>query len=51
MNTLERGYSITYDEKGRIVTTVENIVVGSTIGVRLSDGSLKSVVKSKSINA
>lgn len=46
-NTLQRGYSITTDTKGKILRSVENVVVGSTIGVRLSDGSIKSTVKTK----
>ncbi|MEK9146903.1 MAG: exodeoxyribonuclease VII large subunit [Patescibacteria group bacterium] len=47
-NTLDRGYSIATDFQGKIIRTIANVVVGSTIGVRLSDGNLKSVVKSKS---
>ncbi|MEK7581197.1 MAG: exodeoxyribonuclease VII large subunit [Patescibacteria group bacterium] len=47
-NTLKRGYSLTTDENGRVIRSVASVVVGQKIGVKLSDGSLTSVVKSKS---
>ena len=46
-NTLSRGYSITTDEKGRPVRSVDSVVVGSALEVKLADGSLKTTVKSK----
>ena len=47
-NTLKRGYSITSDEQGRVLRSVNGVVVGSTIGIKLSDGKLKSKVVEKS---
>jgi len=46
-NTLLRGYSITTDEKGKVLKSVKEIVVGQTIGVKLAVGSLISKVKTK----
>lgn len=46
-NTLKRGYSITFDESGKVLKDIGSIVVGSTIGVRLASGSLKSKVLEK----
>ena len=46
-NTLSRGYSITTDEKGRVLKSIAGVVVGDTIGVKLADGRLKSQVKQK----
>lgn len=49
-NTLSRGYSITFDTEGRIVRGIESVVVGQTIGVKLTDGLIKSKVTSKEKN-
>ena len=46
-NTLSRGYSITMDSKGKIINSIKSVVVGSTVGVKLTDGSFTSIVKSK----
>ncbi len=46
-NTLERGYSITYNENGQIVTSVNLVEPQSTIDVKLRDGKIKAKVKSK----
>lgn len=46
-NTLSRGYSITTDQNGRILRSVENVVVGKLIGVRLTDGNITSKVLKK----
>lgn len=46
-NTLSRGYSITTDEKGRIIRNIRNVVIGQIIGVKLSGGSLSSKVLTK----
>lgn len=46
-NTLERGYAIAADERGQILRSVKNVEVGHIIGVRLTDGSLKSKVTQK----
>lgn len=47
-NTLKRGYSITRDAKGKILSGIADVVLESTIDVRLSDGHIESIVKSKS---
>ncbi len=44
MSVLERGYSLTTDEKGSLVKTAGQIQVGSTMTTRFSKGSLKSKV-------
>ncbi|MDP2633116.1 MAG: exodeoxyribonuclease VII large subunit, partial [Candidatus Curtissbacteria bacterium] len=49
-NTLKRGYSITTDKNGTVLRSVGNVVVGSTIGIKLADGRLSSTVKAKSNN-
>lgn len=46
-NTLERGYAIATDSNGRVLKSVNAVVVGDMIGVKLSTGSLTSEVKSK----
>jgi exodeoxyribonuclease VII large subunit len=45
--TLERGYSITTAESGRVVKDVADIVIGDTIAVKLFRGALVTKVKSK----
>lgn len=47
-NTLKRGYSITTDQKGNIVKSANNVVIGQTLEVKLSTGRLTTKVKSKS---
>ena len=49
-NTLSRGYSITTDDKGKILKSIESVVVGDIIGVKLADGRLKSKVSTKAQN-
>ncbi len=46
-NTLKRGYSITTNTQGKVIKSVAAVVVGSTIGIKLANGSIKSQVKSK----
>lgn len=46
-NTLTRGYSITTDSSGRILRSTDAVVVGDTIGVKLTDGTIISRVTSK----
>lgn len=48
-NTFERGYSVVTDNGGKILRSIDSIVVGSTVAVKLIDGSFKSSVKSKVI--
>ena len=43
--TLERGYSITTDESGRLLRRVEDAAAGQYLMTRLSDGELRSVVE------
>lgn len=49
-NTLSRGYSITLDPSGKIIRSIEAVVVGSQVAVKLAGGSFKSQVKSKEKN-
>jgi len=42
---LRRGYSITYDESGRIIKTVKSIIPESTLKTQLQDGVVKSRVE------
>ncbi len=46
-NTLSRGYSITTDLAGSVIKSIDSIVVGSILGVKLARGSIKTHVKSK----
>lgn len=48
--TLGRGYSLTFDLSGRLVRSIDSVVIGSIIGVKLADGKLKTQVKAKSKN-
>lgn len=50
-NTLSRGYSIVTDEASHVIRSIASVQIGSTIGVKVLDGRLKSTVKSKSKNA
>ncbi|MFC3853798.1 exodeoxyribonuclease VII large subunit [Salinispirillum marinum] len=42
--TLQRGYSITQDEQGKVVTSAKRLAVGQTLTHRLADGQVKSTV-------
>jgi exodeoxyribonuclease VII large subunit len=42
---LDRGYSVTYDETGSILTCTKDIKKGQTIKTRLSKGEFLSEVK------
>ena len=46
LHTLERGYSITLDDKGKAVTAIEQLRSGDTIRTRLHNGSIISHVDS-----
>jgi len=46
-NTLNRGYSITTDKKGKVIKSTKYVVVGELIGVKLAQGNLKSRITSK----
>ncbi len=43
-NILERGFSITYDQNGKVLKSINNIAAGSAISVKLKDGRIKSKV-------
>lgn len=47
-NTLARGYAIASDKSGKVLRSAKGVVVGDTVGVRLVDGTLGTIVKSKS---
>lgn len=49
-NTLGRGYSITFDTQGKIIRNIDSVVVGQMVGVKLTDGLIKSKVTFKSKN-
>lgn len=42
---LSRGYSITYDKDGKVISNVNNINVGDILVTRLSNGEVTSTVK------
>ena len=46
LQTLERGYSITLNKKGKAITSIEQIKSGDTIKTRLHDGHIISQVES-----
>ena len=46
LNTLARGYSITYDDNGQVVRSAGTVKTGSTIVSRLEKGNIESTVKS-----
>ncbi len=45
-NTLDRGYSITYNQNGQIIKTIAAVEQQSSIGVKLRDGLINAKVKS-----
>ena len=47
MRVVERGFSLTFNEDGKIISSIEEIKTDSKITTRLSDGELISVVKEK----
>ncbi|MGM9538826.1 MAG: exodeoxyribonuclease VII large subunit [Candidatus Onthomonas sp.] len=47
LKVLARGYSLTQDEGGKLLTSVEQVQPGQGIQVRLSDGSLDCTVMKK----
>ena len=44
---LKRGYSMTVDEEGRVVHSIENLSAGQMLKTRLSDGWVRSNVLSR----
>lgn len=47
-NTLARGYAIATDDSGKVLRSTKGVVLGDTVGVRLVDGTLGTIVKNKS---
>jgi exodeoxyribonuclease VII large subunit len=45
LNTLSRGYSIARNENNNLLTSVDNIKIGSNINIDLSDGIIQAEVK------
>jgi exonuclease VII large subunit len=43
---LERGYTLTVDDSGRVVRSVAEVAAGSAITTKFSDGTARSVVES-----
>jgi exodeoxyribonuclease VII large subunit len=46
LNTLKRGYSITSDEKGSVITQIAQLKPKQSIQIRVSDGTVDATVKS-----
>lgn len=44
LNTLNRGYSISFDAKDHVVRSVQSVKVGDTLKTQLADGGIESVV-------
>jgi len=47
LKVLKRGYSVTDDGKGNVISSIKNIEIGNDIDVTLTDGRLTAVVKDK----
>ena len=50
LNTLARGYSITYDDNNQVIRSAENVKAGSTVVSILEKGNIESTVKSINID-
>lgn len=51
LNTLARGYSISKNERGQVISSIASVAIGDAIDVRVSDGTLGcEVVSSAPIN-
>lgn len=50
INTLSRGYAIATDSQGKVVKSAKDVVVGSTLGVKLSEGRLSTIIKKKIVD-
>ncbi len=46
-NVLSRGYSIAIGQNGKILRSINSVGIGETIAVKLRDGKITSIVKSK----
>jgi exodeoxyribonuclease VII large subunit len=45
LQVLQRGFAIVSDEKGKILSSVDDVQVGDQVRIQLADGSLNSEVK------
>jgi exodeoxyribonuclease VII large subunit len=45
LSILKRGYSVTTDGKGNIITRAADLVAGENIGIRFQDGERKAIVE------
>jgi len=48
---LERGYTLTFDHRGRVVRSVAEVAEGSALTTRFSDGTARSLVESVAAGA
>ena len=46
LNTLARGYSITFDESLKVIRTIDEVEVGSTLISQIEGGKISSTVES-----
>ncbi|MFT7014196.1 MAG: exodeoxyribonuclease VII large subunit [Pseudohongiellaceae bacterium] len=46
LNTLARGYSITFDESLRVIRAIDEIEIGNTLISQIEGGRISSTVKS-----
>ena len=47
LNVLDRGYSMVRDSEGRVITSVDSIVLNQDISITFNDGSVTASVKEK----
>ncbi|MDD5686406.1 MAG: exodeoxyribonuclease VII large subunit [Elusimicrobia bacterium] len=47
LNIMKMGFGLVYNSEGKIVKSVENVVVGNNVEIRLRDGNLESKIISK----
>lgn len=47
MNILDRGYSMVRDSNGRIISSIDSVMLDSDISISLKDGEIVAVVKDK----
>ena len=45
LNTISRGYSITTDNNGGVITSIKNVSIGQVITSKISDGKIISKVE------
>ncbi len=50
MRVVERGYSLTLNDKGKVISSIDDIENNENITTRLSDGEIISTVKEKKEN-